>query len=519
MAKFLRKFAYWILGFFLLLLLLGFGAQYWVDAKLPALINEKNNSKYYITYKDIDISLISATIKANEIVIVPKSALKSEEKAGLYAKIESVEVQQFSVWNILFSDKITARKIAIKKPELLLYKKDSVKTAYSKGLRNQVVEPFGQLIGVSEVELSQGKFQMLNAKTQKLQLEVQQIYFKLEGIVINDEVLAKKIPFSFKTYAFKCDSLFYKPNVFYSVHAQHLETNNSGFSISDFRYKSDLSRTKFLQLLQTERDIYNIAVQEIKLNDLKWGFDNSDAFFLRSGLVELNKPDAVIYRNKLVADDFRKKKLYNRLLRDLKFDLDIDTLKVKSAHLVYEEQISEVGPGKLEFANMNLSVLNLRSAFKRKKMPDVDIAIQTQFMGAPLHVNWTFNVLDETDGFHIKGRIKNLNAQRMLPFAKPYVNIAAEGIFEEVNFDFRGNDNLSKGLVALEYDDLKYTIFRKKDREKKNKFLTAVAGLLVKKDTKEKVKSAQIEVEREKHKSFFNLLWKSLAEGLKKILI
>lgn len=86
-------------------------------------------------------------------------------------------------------------------------------------------------------------------------------------------------------------------------------------------------------------------------------------------------------------------------------------------------------------------------------------------------------------------------------------------------FDFHGNDNGSKGNFGLNYDDLKFTIYKKNDRKKKNKFLTAVAGIFVKKDSDEKIKQTEIEVEREKDKSFYNMFWKSIAEGLKKILI
>jgi hypothetical protein len=42
---------------------------------------------------------------------------------------------------------------------------------------------------------------------------------------------------------------------------------------------------------------------------------------------------------------------------------------------------------------------------------------------------------------------------------------------------------------------------------------------LVKNDSKEKAKTADVELERIQEKSFYNFLWRSIAESLKKILM
>ena len=62
-------------------------------------------------------------------------------------------------------------------------------------------------------------------------------------------------------------------------------------------------------------------------------------------------------------------------------------------------------------------------------------------------------------------------------------------------------------------------MYQKKDPKKENKFTTTVANLLVKDDSNGSTKATKVEIEREVDKSFYNLLWKSIAQGLKKILI
>jgi hypothetical protein len=62
-------------------------------------------------------------------------------------------------------------------------------------------------------------------------------------------------------------------------------------------------------------------------------------------------------------------------------------------------------------------------------------------------------------------------------------------------------------------------MFKKKKPEKEAKLKSAIVNLLVKNDSDEKPKNAAVELERIKEKSFYNFLWRSIAESLKKVLI
>jgi hypothetical protein len=93
-----------------------------------------------------------------------------------------------------------------------------------------------------------------------------------------------------------------------------------------------------------------------------------DDLFVRTALATIGNCHADIYRNKLPADDLTKKHLYNKLLRDLDFELQVDTLKIKNSLVVYEEEKSfDKGSGKIVFDRFNLTATNLCSGFKRSK--------------------------------------------------------------------------------------------------------------------------------------------------------
>src|SRR5690606_11485402 len=119
--------------------------------------------------------------------------------------------------------------------------------------------------------------------------------------------------------------------------------------------------------------------------------------------------------------------------------------------------------------------------------------------------------------FNINGTLKNFPAPAMNPLLKPYLNVAAHGKIDRMAFDFSGNDTNANGDFAMNYENLKMTLFNKEDQERK--VLSAAANLVLRSDTDGLKKTEIKQVERHKQKSFFNLLWLCIMQGLKQTVI
>ncbi|CAM3341827.1 DUF748 domain-containing protein [Flavobacterium longum] len=518
--KWIKRIAIVVLSCLALAFVVDFALNWWIAAKLPRIINRENDTPYQITYKDLDISLLGRNLTATEVVVVPKASLHSTKtKAGLYANIGRLEINGFGMWSILFGDRIKARNLIVEKPEVTLFKKNDRALDNAKSISSEVVKPFSKIITVSDVFLNHGSIQIIGLDNRRI-LAVANINIKLEGIAVTEETLSQKIPFTFRTYAVDCDSLFYQSNSFYHMVTRKIATTESGLSVKDFKMIPEFPRREFVNRLKQERDIYAIAAANINLNNMDWRFNGNDFAFHAQSLV-LDDVNADIFRSKIPKDDPKKKKLYSEMLRNVPFALKIDTVLLRRSKIVYEEELDAGrGPGALTFSQFNMRVTGLQSGFRQTKMEDVNIKIDCRFMETSLlEVDWTFNVLDKADSFNIRGRFFDFPAERISPFTKPYLNATFKGSLDEVYFNFSGNDNGSKGDFAINYDDLKVSIYKKKQPKKKNKIVSAIANLFVKDDTKDKVTTAKVSVPRAQDRSFFNLLWKSMEEGLKKVLL
>src|SRR5690606_4607818 len=99
------------------------------------------------------------------------------------------------------------------------------------------------------------------------------------------------------------------------------------------------------------------------------------------------------------------------------------------------------GAGKLIFSNFNANIKNVNSGLGKSSLPDVVATITTNFMNdSRIIAVWTFNPLNRSEKFNIKGSLFNFDAQRMTPFVKPYLHATMEGNMKEVSFNFNGND-------------------------------------------------------------------------------
>lgn len=321
-----------------------------------------------------------------------------------------------------------------------------------------------------------------------------------------------------KSYTVTSDNFIYKTQ-FYRMTAGAFKADQSSVNISQFVMKPLISRAQFIKMIPVERDLYDIKAAQITANGT-WDLF-SDHKSINASHVTIQSADANIFRSKIPADDPKEKPLYSRLLRSIKIPMIVNNLDLKNSLLVYEEDTPEsAGPGKLTFSNFNMNVKNLNSAKIKGKPTRVDIKINCSFMNlAPLSVNWNFDVADPRDIFTISGRTINLPAKGINPFIRPYLHVTATGTIQEMLFNFRGNPKGLNGSFNLRHKDLKVAILDKENREKKG-ILTAIANLLVKSDSGKLPEDVKVEdVERDPTKSFFNLFWKGIEQGLKKTLI
>ena len=341
---------------------------------------------------------------------------------------------------------------------------------------------------------------------------------RIANLEMNEETIKSGLPFKTGNYSITSRNFSRKLNQFYLMNAGLLKVNNSQMQINNFELKPLVSRAQFIRMIPTERDLYDLKAQQITMNG-NWDL-GSEKQFLYGEHLKINNLNANIFRSKVPADDPTVKPMYSALLRKIKFPMIINTVSITNSLLEYEEDTKKSeGPGKLTFGNFNLTLKNLNSGKSPGKPTQIPIDINCRFMNSsPMEVKWTLDTASMNDAFTIAGHIADLPAPRINPFIEPYLKIRATGTINDLIFNFRGNVNGLNGKVQLKHKELKISLL--KDTGEKNKILSAVVNIFIKSNSADYPESVQVDnVKRDPTKSFFNLFWQGIQEGLKKTLI
>lgn len=509
----LKKIVITITAFIIFVLLLNYGASYWISKKLPAIINSEEKFPYNITYEDLDIQLLRGSIIMQNAFIAPKDSIDENIEQEVFGKIKSISIINFNLWALLKNNKIKVKRIIIDTPEIILHERDK-----KYNIEEDFVKPFSNTINTNKLIIKNGGFKMLSKK-ESTTLSANKINFEINTIRVDSASVKQNIPINYKNYSFECDSLFYQVDEFYHITAKSIKNNDTSFTVQNFKFVPEYNRAQFTQKVPKEKDLFNLKAEKIDVKNLDWGFIN-DSLYVHSDNVILDKVYANIYRNKIPEDDLSTKKLYNELLRSLNFDLKVKKLELKNAVIEYEEQINFEKPSAMvSFSKFYATITNINSPINKHKLPLVNIDVQCLFMkAAPLKVKWSFDVMDRNDSFTISGHLQNIKSEQLNKVTKGLMNATTSGNLKEVIFKFKGNKEKSWGTFEIDYDDLKVDIY-KKDGKKKNKLVSALGNLIVKSDSNDKLKKVDVGVDRIKEKSFYNLLWRTVEDGLKKTVL
>ncbi|QAA81793.1 hypothetical protein EI546_08705 [Aequorivita sp. H23M31] len=466
------------------------------------------------SYDKISVNTLDGTILLKN----PQITVKNIEDGAkhTFVSAETLVVSGISYWELLFNEKIHIRNITLNEPSFKYYK-DRVKSTKDTLQKKTKME---KSILVDAFHVNNSNIALYEKGNDSTKIYTENLSFEIEDIHINQEIFQRKIPFEYKEFRATGDSLFVKANSYDNLSVGPYSIKNGNLIFEDLKYYTKFSKTELSHLLKVQRDHYDVSINSLSIEDFNFGFRDS-LFFSEIKMITLNDPQAEIYRDKLVADDLSIKPLYSKSLRELDFDLTIDSVKIKNGALKYEEKVQEENSGgAIQFHDLNADISKLSNTYQEPEK--TDIKIKAVFMdNTPIDIDWNFDVQNVQDQFLFKATVGPLDAEKMNRFTQPNLKVRLQGHVSRTYFTIDGNHDSSTTDLKINYSDFKVEVLQK-DGKKKNKFLSAVVNIFVSKNSDKKdehFKEGTGEATRNKTKSVFNQLWISIQSALKKIMI
>ncbi|SRX53911.1 hypothetical protein [Aequorivita sp. CIP111184] len=478
--------------------------------KLEKFIQERLPENMARAYDDIHVESFGGSIVVTNASLIIKN--KEDDLKHTYISVEKLKISNISYWDYLFNDEIHVKAISLENPKIAYYK-DKM-TASKDTVRKPVARIYKPII-IDRVQIKNTKFAIYDKEKDSTKIYTSGLTVEVTGVRVDNETAIRKIPFDYKDFEAKSDTVFVKVSPYENLTVEDFSIKNHNAIFKNLLLKTKYSKKELSRIITKERDHYDLSLESLSIAAFDFGF-NHNRFFAKSKQVSLKAPFLEIYRDKLVADDRTIKPLYSKMLRDLPFELTVDSLTIADAKIKYEERQKEENMGgSINFENLNAAISNVSNTYKSPQ--ETKLKITADFMDkTPISADWSFDVQNPQDQFIFKAEVGALNADKMNSFTEPNLKVKLEGNTNKTYFTIDGNNETSKTDMKINYSDFKVTILQK-DGKRKNKLLSAIANIFISKDSEKKnehFREGSADAIRNKNQSVFNFLWISLKNAL-----
>src|SRR5690606_7649751 len=235
---------------------------------------------------------------------------------------------------------------------------------------------------------------------------VEKLNLSLENINVDRETIKREIPFSYGDYDLSTGMVFADLGRYEALTLSGTSIKNRELQLDNLSLKSKYDKASLSKKLDKEHDYIDLKIPEVRMENMDFGF-NTARFFLSATSVVLQEPNLEIYRDKLVPDDFVRKKLYSQMLRELPIDLTVSEVKINDGFISYSELVKTgTSPGKIVFADLEATLGNVSNTYENGKK--TGIVARAKLMGeAPIALRWNFDANRDNDAFYVSGTVTN----------------------------------------------------------------------------------------------------------------
>ncbi|MES2691033.1 MAG: hypothetical protein V4658_11560, partial [Bacteroidota bacterium] len=287
--------------------------------------------------------------------------------------------------------------------------------------------------------------------------------------------------------------------------------------IHGIEFKPKRNKEAFFKQKGFETDWVRGKLQIIKIKGINWKNVIQGRHY-KINYIDIDQADIYVYRDKRMPDVFKYKPLLSSLLREAKVRFTVPEIKLTRSNVVYEEVQKKTGePVKISFNQLNAVISHVSSDnIYLDKNPVMTIAADAMILDSiKTHVDYSANTRNKTDEFMVKGRVHSFSATQLNRCIEPAAKARiVSGYINQIDFSFTGNNNSSKGVLNMDYHDLKLKV----DEEvKQNKVKTLLANFFVKNDDHKKrgeTNTGEIDFTRRKDRFIFNYWWNSFKSGI-----
>ena len=322
------------------------------------------------------------------------------------------------------------------------------------------------------------------------------------------------------------DSLYFINMDTISINALKKDVRIDGFAVVPRGSKEEFTRKLSFIKERYENNFDHIIFKKIDW----WGIVSDESFEAEEAEIEHGKLTVYTDRNLPPYPKSKVGKYPHQLVMKSPVPLNIRKIKITDFDLTYEELNPKSGKkGSLTFNNINGIITNVTNdSEKIARDPLMKINASGQLMqSGSIKAEFVFNLAKADAGvFSVDVHLGTMDATKLNPVTQPL------GLFKidkanikELTAHVDGSNYKGTGSIKFLYDDLKIVILQPDNSSgqlKEKDLISFIANAFVLKSSNPKagetVREETAAYTRDVHKSFFNLIWKTILIGIMKTI-
>lgn len=510
-----------------------------IKDKLAQLVSSATNGLYRLDIEQIEIDITAAAVSARNIVLLPDSArLLQLEKSGeagndIYqVSLKKLDIAGLSPLALLDNKNIKLDKLVLDSPEISITR--SVRNKVKKDsshLYDKIALP-GQSYSIGHLLLNNIKLTVINTGKNKTVSA-----FNNLSALFTDIQIDSSSKYDSTRFLFAKDAVVFikgfnqitpKRKYQFSIDSVALRPQHGLLQFYDLRLKPGQPKQEFVQRLTYEEDMYDLRVTSGTIKNINWvsllakeGFKGDE--------MTLNGASLYIYHDKRLPSGPPKHNNFpHQQLMNAGFPLSVKTTNINELDIAYEELNPASGQtGIVEFKNVHATIENLTNVPEEIKVNPFAVAkASALFMNSGrLDALFTFDMPNAANGnFSVEATLGPMDGTKLNSITRGLALLNVKNLaVDKLKLHITGTNTRGRGNVLLAYHDLSFDVMKKDEAAglKKRGLLSFVASTFVVKKSnpvKEGKAPEQVAVwhQHDPQRSFFNLIWKTLLQGILK---
>lgn len=433
-----------VLGSILLLILIvNVGFTLWLKYQLPDYI--KNKTPYAITYKTLNVEILSGSISADDILIKSKNP-NNKKVLAIDGFVDGLNVSRLGIIDLIKNKKINTNSIRLTNPRL------KIRLAQKK-TKDSVKEPMPFLI--RNIDITKGNIDVINPDDSRA-FSAKNLNLEIKNLSLNDN--PNELPFVLDSYKITARDFFAKISDVYTINSSDVKTNNGQLEINDFELKSILDFEDWEKSFPKQKSLFSIKSKKISFNDLV--FDKT----------KLNLKNAQFINPEFVIQSRDAKIIKPKNTKKNGIDLNFANIDIKNGTL---SMLKSNGEKSLSLAKFDANVKEflMDDETSKNKLPfkfkDYKIVGNTFFYDSGKYYNLSlssFNMSSQSIdlvGFKMTPKMSRAEFVRTIPMEDDQFNISANRI-QLSGVDWTFEKELDLRLKSAKLHNVDANIFRSK---------------------------------------------------------